>query len=162
MGTALRIIAEGIGVRYSFSMSESPDPGITSIFEAARLGWQIKLTCWKCGHVRILHAAALWLKMSMKGAPDDLKEVKRYAKCQPCRKERKVKIGAVLFAPIVESPDFIRLAIGWTRTGPRPADRGADDATERAGMEGGAEVAAAVRGGVLSRYSGHHIWRLSP
>ena len=73
-------------------MSESP-PNVTSIFEAARLGWNIKLTCWKCGHVRVLHAAALWFKMSRRGAPDHLIEVKRYAWCVPCLTERNMKIG---------------------------------------------------------------------
>ena len=71
---------------------ETP-PKIDSIFEAARLGWNVKLTCWNCGHVRILHAAALWLKAWKKGWPDDLREVKRYGKCMPCLTGRNVKIG---------------------------------------------------------------------
>ena len=74
------------------SESEQP-PNISSIFEAARLGWNVKLTCWNCGHVRVLHAAALWLKLSLKGAPDHLTEVKRYGKCVPCHEERALKIG---------------------------------------------------------------------
>jgi hypothetical protein len=82
-------------VRYLFRMSESPEtpPTTKSIFEAARLGWNIKLTCWNCGHVRVLHAASLWLKLSLKGAPDHLQEVSRYGKCLPCYTERNVKIG---------------------------------------------------------------------
>ncbi|HEY0626963.1 MAG TPA: hypothetical protein VGD10_09540 [Allosphingosinicella sp.] len=76
-------------------MSESREqpPNVTSIFEAARLGWNVKFTCWNCGHVRVLHAAALWLKMSLKGKPDHLMELKRYGKCVPCFKERDVIIG---------------------------------------------------------------------
>lgn len=35
----------------------------------------------------------------MKGAPDDLGEVKRYAKCMPCLKERKEKIGGAPLLP---------------------------------------------------------------
>lgn len=43
--------------------------------------------------MRVLHAAALWLKLSLKGVPDDLKEVSRYGKCVPCYTDRNVKIG---------------------------------------------------------------------
>ena len=74
-------------------MDESPPPKLLSIFEAARLGWNIKLTCWSCGHVRVLHATALWLKLSLKGKPDHLMEVHRYGRCVPCLTERQVKIG---------------------------------------------------------------------
>lgn len=85
------------------SESEQP-PGITSIFEAARLGWNVKLTCWNCGHVRILHAASLWLKAWMKGWPDDLKEVKRYGKCVPCLTERRMKIGGPKLELVRDAP----------------------------------------------------------
>ena len=43
--------------------------------------------------VRCYRAAWLWLKLSLKGAPDQLQEVTRYAKCVPCLTDRKVKIG---------------------------------------------------------------------
>ena len=72
-------------------MDDSP-PKTKSIFEAARLGWNVRLTCWNCGHVRVLHAAALWLKLSMKGRPDHLQEVARYAKCVPCSTELRMII----------------------------------------------------------------------
>jgi hypothetical protein len=72
--------------------SPEPPPKLTSIFEAARLGWNVKLTCWSCGHVRVLHAAALWLRLSMMGKPDHLQEISRYGKCLPCLNERLVKI----------------------------------------------------------------------
>jgi hypothetical protein len=76
-------------------MSDSPEPPeITSLFEAARLGWNVRLTCWSCGHVRILHAASLWLKLSLKGWPDHVREVQRYGKCVPCLTERNEKIGS--------------------------------------------------------------------
>jgi len=69
-------------------MDESP-PNTTSIFEAARLGWNLKVTCWRCGHVRVLHAAAVWLRLSVRGRPDHVTEVKRYGKCMTCLKERR-------------------------------------------------------------------------
>ena len=92
-----------------FAMSESPGPErppqIESIFEAARLGWNVRLTCWKCGHVRVLHAAALWLRLSLRGRPDRLIEVKRYARCVPCLAERNMKIGGPRLDLTRDPPD---------------------------------------------------------
>lgn len=74
--------------RYSVSVSDSPEQPpahLTSIFEAARLGWNVQLTCVRCGSRRVLHAAALWLNLSLKGKPDDLNDAKRVLICGYCR-----------------------------------------------------------------------------
>ncbi|MFC7499098.1 hypothetical protein ACFQRC_07670 [Enterovirga sp. GCM10030262] len=98
-------------------MDESEAPRITSIFEAARLGWNVKLTCWKCGHVRILHAASLWLKLSLKGATDDLREVSRYGKCVACLTERNMKIGGPKLELVRDAPTGEQMALPTGRQG---------------------------------------------
>lgn len=98
-----------------FAMSESPGPErpphIESIFEAARLGWNVRLTCWNCGHVRVLHAAALWLRLSLRGKPDHLIEVTRYARCMPCLAERNMKIGGPRLELTRDPPDGASLPL---------------------------------------------------
>ncbi len=54
------------------------------LFDAAVRGYAIKLTCWRCGHVRILHAHALWWKFQRRGWPERFREVQRRAVCMPC------------------------------------------------------------------------------
>ncbi len=64
-----------------------------SCFEAARRHYTLKLTCWHCQGVSIVHPAAIWWHFHRRGIPDTFVEVKRYAKCRSCLTERKVKIG---------------------------------------------------------------------
>lgn len=103
-------------------MNESP-PNTTSIFEAARLGWNLKITCWQCGHVRVLHSAAVWLRLSMRGRPDHLVEVKRYGKCMTCLKERREVIKSPKVELVRDTPDA-----EWL---PMPNDRQLKDGMKR-------------------------------
>lgn len=57
-------------------------------FDAGRQHKNVKLTCWSCGHVSILHAAALWWLCERKGWPDTFQSVLTHAKCVPCLTKR--------------------------------------------------------------------------
>jgi hypothetical protein len=62
---------------------------LRDLFDAAVRGYSIKLTCRKCGHVRVLNAHALWWKFHKRGWPDWYRDVTRRGRCMPCFAERK-------------------------------------------------------------------------
>ena len=74
-------------------MADLPSPyPLRDLFDAAVRGHTIKLTCWSCGHVRILHAHALWWMFHGRGWPDRFKDLQSRCVCVPCRTERNVII----------------------------------------------------------------------
>ena len=63
-----------------------------TLFDAAVRGYSIKLTCWSCGHVRILHAHALWWKFHKRGWPERFKDLQSRCVCVACRDGRRTII----------------------------------------------------------------------
>lgn len=63
-----------------------------NLFDAAVRQYSIKLTCWSCGHVRILHGHALWWLFERKGWRSNFKDVRWRLVCGPCLRERNEKI----------------------------------------------------------------------
>ena len=61
---------------------------LRTLFDAAVRGYSIRLTCWRCGHVRVLHAHALWWKFHQRGWPERLPDLRSRCLCVPCYKER--------------------------------------------------------------------------
>jgi hypothetical protein len=62
------------------------------LFDAAVRGDAIRLTCWKCGHVRVLDARGLWWLFHRNAWPELLSEVQRRTVCVPCRDQAGVII----------------------------------------------------------------------
>ena len=58
-------------------------------FEAARRHYTLKLTCWRCKGVQIVHPAAVWWHFHRRGIPDTFVELARHAKCLDCRRTRR-------------------------------------------------------------------------
>ncbi len=72
-------------------VSDKELPGVNPLkclFDAAVRGHTIRLTCRKCGHVRILHAHALWWLFHQRGWPDRFSDLQRRCVCTSCRQER--------------------------------------------------------------------------
>ena len=63
---------------------------LRDLWDAAARQYSVKLTCLKCGHVRILHGHGLWWMFERKGWPDRFKDVQRRARCEPCFRDRRV------------------------------------------------------------------------
>lgn len=65
---------------------------LRNLFDAAARGYSIKLTCWSCSHVRILHGHGLWWLFDQRGWLDNFKAVRWRLVCGPCLRERNQKI----------------------------------------------------------------------
>lgn len=61
----------------------SPNP-LRDLFDAAARHRAIKLTCRRCGHVRIFDPHALWWLFKRKGWNDRLSEIQARCWCYPC------------------------------------------------------------------------------
>ena len=75
--------------------SDSDLPGVNPLkclFDAAVRGHTIKLTCWKCGHARILHAHGLWWLFHQRGWPDGFRDLQGRSFCTSCRQERRATV----------------------------------------------------------------------
>jgi hypothetical protein len=61
-----------------------------TLFDAAVRGYTIKLTCQACGHVRILHAHALWWHFRQRYWPERFTDLRARCVCVPCRSGRRI------------------------------------------------------------------------
>jgi hypothetical protein len=69
-------------------LRDSVNP-LRDLFDAAVRGHTIKLTCRRCGHVRVLHAHALWWLFHRRGWPDGFRDLQGRSVCTSCREQRR-------------------------------------------------------------------------
>ena len=67
-----------------FATPDSPYP-LRDLFDAAVRQYAVRLTCLRCGHVRIFDSHGLWYLFDRRGWDDRFSEVARRAVCEPCR-----------------------------------------------------------------------------
>lgn len=61
---------------------------IWNLFDAATHRENVRLSCPRCPHSEVYHAAALWKLFEHKGWPDDLRTVASRFYCPICKRER--------------------------------------------------------------------------
>ena len=96
----------------------SPYP-LRDLFDAAVRGHTIRLTCWKCGHARVLHAHALWWKFHRRGWPAGFRDLKSRCVCLACLRNRREIIRnprlQLVHEPITGEPLPLPPAHEWKR-----------------------------------------------
>lgn len=69
---------------------------IWNLFDAATRRQNVQLTCPRCPHSEVYHAAALWKLFVRHGWPDDLRAVTSRFYCPMCKRERGVRVKPVM------------------------------------------------------------------
>lgn len=59
-------------------------PPLRTLTDLALRFWNVRLTCRRCRHVRVLHGAAVWWLFQRKRWNDDLMDAARHFHCGPC------------------------------------------------------------------------------
>ncbi len=62
---------------------------VTDLWDVAAHHYNLKLTCIRCGHVRVFHAAGLWWLFRKRHWNDHLSVVSRRLACAVCRSVHK-------------------------------------------------------------------------
>ncbi|MCW3847351.1 hypothetical protein OF829_08865 [Sphingomonas sp. LB-2] len=62
-------------------------PPLRTVTDLALRFWNVRLSCQRCGHQRVLHGAALWKLFDRKGWRDDVQSAARRFHCAYCRKQ---------------------------------------------------------------------------
>jgi len=79
---------------------------VWNLFDAAVRHYNLRITCSRCDHAEVYHAAALWKMFESRDWNDDLRVLAGRFYCPRCRQTRGVKVRPKV--ELVDEPETMR------------------------------------------------------